>query len=336
MTAIRTRGLTKRFGETVAVDDVDLTVERGEVFGFLGANGAGKSTTINCLLDFLRPTEGSIEILGADPQTDAAAVRRRIGVLPEGYGFEDDLTGREYVEWVIRTKEADDDADALLREVGLADAADRYPAGYSKGMQQRLAFAMALVGDPDLLVLDEPSSGLDPNGMRNMREIIRGRAADGATVFFSSHILSEVEAVCDRVGVMNGGRLVAVDTLEGLRDSAGAGGTITLECARPLAEAEAGPTLGVAGLDRVADAAADGRTLTVTCSDTRAKVDVITHVAPRVEVVDITAESVSLQSLFAELTGGSDDGTGAETGAERSETDPDGATESAAPTEGRA
>lgn len=162
MAAIRTNGLTKRFGgDVLAVDDLDLTVTEGEIFGFLGPNGAGKSTTINLLLDFLRPTAGTAEVLGMDAQERPAEIRERIGVLPEGYGFDTYLTGREYVEWTIETKGADDDPDEILLTVGLAAEADRPASGYSKGMQQRLAFGMAIVDDPDLLILDEPSTGLD-------------------------------------------------------------------------------------------------------------------------------------------------------------------------------
>ena len=211
MVAIRTDGLTKRFGDVVAVDAIDLTIQEGEVFGFLGPNGAGKSTTINLLLDFIRPTDGSVEVLGMDAQQNPAAIRRRVGVLPDGYGFDDPLTGREYLAWAIRNKSADDDPDELLSLVGLTDDASRLAGEYSKGMQQRLAFAIALVGDPDLLILDEPSTGLDPNGIQQLRSVVRKRAENGTTVFFSSHILSEVEAVCDRVGVMNAGELVATD-----------------------------------------------------------------------------------------------------------------------------
>ena len=311
MPSIETHGLTKCFGdEVVAVEEIDLTVEEGEVFGFLGPNGAGKSTTINLLLDFIRPTSGTAEVFGMDAQEHSAAVRQRVGVLPEGYGFDDALVGREYVEWAIETKNADDDPDELLDLVGLADDGSRVAGAYSKGMQQRLAFAMALVGDPDLLILDEPSTGLDPNGIQHMREVIRKRAADGTTVFFSSHILSEVEAVCDRVGVMNQGQLVAIDTIEGLRQSAGGHATIRLECATPPTD------VGVGSLDGVADVAIDDRTLTVTCTDPRTKVDVVTRVADQIQVVDILSESISLEVLFNELTeGGRDRGDASESDA---------------------
>ncbi|MEF8852585.1 MAG: ABC transporter ATP-binding protein [Haloarculaceae archaeon] len=245
MAAIETHGLTKRFGDVVAVEDLDLTIEDGEIFGFLGPNGAGKSTTINLLLDFIRPTGGSAQVFGIDAQRHPERIRERTGVLPEGYGFDDYLTGREYVQWTIRSRGADDDPDEILETVGIADDADRKAAGYSKGMQQRLAFGMALVDDPDLLILDEPSTGLDPNGIQQMRSVVRERADAGTTVFFSSHILSEVEAVCDRVGVMTEGRLTALDTIEGLRENAGGRGTVTLECASPPAVDGVGDVDGV-------------------------------------------------------------------------------------------
>ena len=302
MPAIETQGLTKEFGEdVVAVEDLDLTIESGEIFGFLGPNGAGKSTTINVLLDFIRPTVGSAEVFGLDAQREPAAIRERIGVLPEGYGFDDYLTGREYMEWAIETKDADDDPEALLDLVGILGEADRTAAGYSKGMQQRLAFGMALADDPDLLILDEPSTGMDPNGIQHMRSVIRGRAEDGTTVFFSSHILSEVEAVCDRVGVMNEGRLVAMDTIEGLRENATGESTIELECAAPPSPD------GVADIDGVADVTVAGTTLTASCTDPAAKVDVVRQVDGRAEVVDILAENTSLESLFNQYTEGGRD-----------------------------
>jgi ABC-2 type transport system ATP-binding protein len=304
MPSIRTDGLTKRFGDVVAVDDISLTVERGEIFGFLGPNGAGKSTTINLLLDFIRPTAGSAEVLGLDAQREPAAIRERVGVLPEGYGFEDRLSGREHIEWAIASRGADDDPDELVEMVGLRGDEHRPAAGYSKGMQQRLAFGMALVGDPELLILDEPSTGLDPNGMQTMRSLIRDRADDGATVLFSSHILPEVEAVCDRIGVMSEGELVAVDTIENLREEAGARATIDLVCATPP------DPEWVRTLDRVADATVEGTTLTVHCTDPAAKADVVTQVTQQADVVDILSENVSLEELFNVYTGGGRDEQG--------------------------
>jgi ABC-2 type transport system ATP-binding protein len=304
MPSVQTDGLTKRFGDVVAVDDVSLTVERGEIFGFLGPNGAGKSTTLNMLLDFIRPTAGSAEVLGRDVRRESTAIRERVGVLPEGYGFEDRLTGREHVEWAIASKSADDDPDEIIETVGLRGDEHRLASGYSKGMQQRLAFGIALVGDPELLVLDEPSTGLDPNGMQSMRTTVRDQAEDGTTVLFSSHILPEVEAICDRIGVMSEGELVAVDTIENLREEAGGRATIELVCAtRPDPAA-------VTTIDGVSDATVDGTSLTVHCTDPAVKVDVVRRVDGQTDVVDILSQNASLEELFNIYTGGGRDEEG--------------------------
>ena len=202
MAAIELSGVTKRFGDVVALRDLDMTVESGEIYGFLGPNGAGKSTTIDILLDFVRPTEGEVRVLGRDAGTDSVLIRERCGVLPEGFDTYDRLTARQHVRFAVESKGSGEDPDALLDRVGLSDAKGRKAGGFSKGMTQRLALAMALVGEPDLLILDEPSTGLDPNGAREMRTIVREEADRGATVFFSSHVLGQVEAVCDRVGIL--------------------------------------------------------------------------------------------------------------------------------------
>ena len=300
MTAIETHGLTKRYGDVAAVEDIDLTVERGEVFGFLGPNGAGKSTTIGLLLDYIRPTAGRASVLGVDVQRDPERISRRIGVLPEGYGLYERLTGRRHVEFAIRTKGADDDPNELIDRVGLDQtAADRPVGGYSKGMCQRLAMAMALTGDPDLLVMDEPSSGLDPNGIREMQALVREEAESGTTVFFSSHILEHVERVCDRVGILHDGRLVAVDSIEGLHDSLGGGATVTLELERPIPDAIERLT----AIDGVADAVASGPRVEVTCVDPRAKAAVVSQLHERGTAVrDVAIEDASLESLFTALT----------------------------------
>ena len=218
--AIETDGLTKRYGSTAAVDDLSLTVETGEIYGFLGPNGAGKSTAINLLMDFARPTDGSIRVLGRDPRADVVAVHQRVGILPDGFSVYGNRTGRDHLRLVIDTKGTDDSPAALLERVGLADAIDDAAGGYSKGMRQRLALAMALVGDPDLLILDEPFSGLDPHGVRTIREVVHEENDRGATIFFSSHVLGQVELVCDRLGILHEGRLVAEGTLEELRERA--------------------------------------------------------------------------------------------------------------------
>ncbi|WP_340099874.1 ABC transporter ATP-binding protein [Salinibaculum salinum] len=300
MPAIQTDNLTKRFGSgeaaIVALDGLDLTVDRGEVFGFLGPNGAGKSTTINILLNFLDPTEGSAEVLGYDVQSESMDVRKRTGVLPEGCEVFERLTAREHIEWMKETKDADEDTMEILETVGIPEAADRKAGDFSKGMQQRLALGMALVGDPELLILDEPSSGLDPTGMQEMREIIQEQAEQGTTVFFSSHILSEVEAVCDRVAILSEGKLMVEDSLATLRDE---GGIATIDL-----EVNAVPDdLGLDAIAEVQDVTVDGNIVSVTCTDPAAKVDVIEHVNRQTDVLDILSEDTSLEEVFRRYTG---------------------------------
>jgi len=299
MPAIRTEGLTKRFGDdVVAIADLDLVVEEGEVFGYLGPNGAGKSTTINVLLDYLRPTEGTATVLGHDAQDETQRIHERIGILPEGFDLYDRLTGRKHVEFAVDSKGADDDPGRILDRVGLSpEATDRKAGGYSTGMAQRLALGMALVGDPDLLILDEPSSGLDPNGARQMRELVREEAERGTTVFFSSHILGQVEAVCDRVGIMSDGRLVAEDTIEGLRESMGTGSTLELTVDGVPDD------LTLDGIEAVSDVMAGGDVIRVTVSDPSAKSEIINRVeAQGATVTDISTEQASLEDLFAAYT----------------------------------
>ncbi|KAB7515827.1 ATP-binding cassette domain-containing protein [Halosegnis rubeus] len=301
MPAIRAQDVTKRYGSVTAVDRIDLTVEEGEVFGFLGHNGAGKSTTINMLLDFARPTKGTIEVFGKDCQADSVAARKHMGVLPEGYAVYDSLTGREHIEFAMESKGVEGEPFDVLDRLDITHAADRPAGGYSKGMAQRLVLGMALVGNPDLLVLDEPTSGLDPNGAKAMREIIREENERGTTVFFSSHVLEQVEAVADRVGIMHHGTLAAVDTIEGLRETAGGGTKLLITVDTPdeahIETIEATEGVDSAWLDE------DGQ-FVVTCEDD-AKLDVLVALDERgVDVVDFSTEEASLEDLFVEYTRG--------------------------------
>lgn len=305
MSAIDITDLTKQYGNITAVSDLNLDIEHGEVFGFLGPNGAGKSTTINMLLDFTRPTSGSATVLGYDAQTEADQISQRVGVLPEGYDIYERLTGRKHLEFAIQTKDADDDPDELLARVGLDQAdADRPAGGYSKGMRQRLATGMALVGDPELLIMDEPSTGLDPTGIREMQELVQTESERGTTIFFSSHILEHVEAVCDRIGILNQGELVALDTLEGLREALGDGATMTIAFSDPPpAAAET-----VDSITGVTDVTATGRRLEASVTDPGSKATVITELdALGATITDIRIEETSLESLFATLV--AEDGT---------------------------
>jgi ABC-2 type transport system ATP-binding protein len=300
MDAIQCSGLTKRFGDVLAVDDLDLTIEEGEIFGFLGPNGAGKSTTIDILLDFVRPTSGSVTVLGHDAQQEGEAVRQRTGVLPDAYHVYDRLTGRQHVRFACEMKGSDEDPIQLLERTGVADAADRKAGGYSKGMRQRLVLAMALVGDPELLILDEPSTGLDPNGAREMREIIQAENDRGTTVFFSSHIMEQVEAVCDRVGIINRGSLVAENSIDGLRDATETGETLYVS----LDGIDEAMLQEVSMLDGVAKAAIEDGRIRLSVGD-RSKFRVLESIDDEVAPIqDFEVVESSLEDLFARYTTG--------------------------------
>jgi ABC-2 type transport system ATP-binding protein len=220
--AIVTTDLAKAYGSSIALAGLSIRVERGEVFGFLGPNGAGKTTTVKLLLDLVRPTGGRGELLGA-PLGDRAT-RARVGYLPEQFRYQPWLRAREVIElharlagWRARKEEV----DRLLADVGLAARRAGAVGSFSKGMQQRLGLAVALVGDPDLVVLDEPTSALDPVGRAEVRALVRSLADRGKTVFLNSHLLTEVERVCDRVVIVDRGGVVATGRPDDLVADAG-------------------------------------------------------------------------------------------------------------------
>jgi ABC-2 type transport system ATP-binding protein len=231
--AIATRALTKTYGERTAVDHLDLEVSRGEIFGLLGPNGAGKTTTILMLLGLTEPTSGSARVVGLDPLRQALEVRARVGYLPDAVGFYDDLTGRQNLRYTARLNRLDrDTAEAriedLAAEVGLADRIDDRVRAYSRGMRQRLGIADALLKEPEVLVLDEPTAAIDPEGVREVLELIRSLPARrGCTVLLSSHLLQQVQEVCERVGIFVEGRLVASGTVTDL--AARHGGRLAIE-----------------------------------------------------------------------------------------------------------
>jgi len=214
-TTISAKGLTKRYGDLTAVDHLDLEVQKGEVFGLLGPNGAGKTTTILMLLGLSEPTEGTIRVVGLDPAKKPLDVKRLVGYLPDSVGFYDALTGRQNLRYTARLNgldkgESEKRIAVLLAEAGLGEAAD-VPAGtYSRGMLQRLGLADALVKDPQIMILDEPTMAIDPEGVNEILRLIRSLAEErGVTVLLSSHLLNQVQAVCDRVGIFVKGRLIA-------------------------------------------------------------------------------------------------------------------------------
>lgn len=299
MAAIEAKEISKRYGTIIALDRLELTVEEGEVFGFLGPNGAGKSTFINILLDFVKPDTGQVLLFGDDCQEHSAEAREHIGVLPEGYSVFPRLTGLQHIEFAIRSKDADDDPIEILERVGIKDAATRRASGYSKGMKQRMVLGMALVGEPDLLLLDEPTTGLDPNGAAEIRQILLEENERGATIFFSSHILEQVEAVCDRVAILQSGDLIAVDTIAGLRESLG-GGTKLVITPDQLAD---GTLETIRSIDGVETAVVvDGPNIEVTCTND-AKMDVLIALQRAdIDVVNFRTEEASLEDMFVEYT----------------------------------
>ncbi|MFQ5611594.1 MAG: ATP-binding cassette domain-containing protein [Anaerolineae bacterium] len=210
---LESKGLTKRYGRFVAVEGLDLTVRRGEVFGLLGPNGAGKTTTILMLLGLTEPTAGSVRVLGFDPARQPLSVKARVGYLPDQVGFYDNLTARENLVYTaklngLRRREAHQRIEATLAQMGLTDVADHRLGTFSRGMRQRLGVAEVLLKKPELIIMDEPTMGLDPEAAREFLEIIRGLKADGIAVLLSSHLLYQVQAVCDRVGLFHQGRMV--------------------------------------------------------------------------------------------------------------------------------
>jgi ABC-2 type transport system ATP-binding protein len=216
--AILTEGLSKSYGDTLALDGLDLRVERGEIFGFLGPNGAGKTTTIRLLLDLIRPTAGRASILGMDCQRQSEAVRAVTGYLPGDVRLYAGLRGRELVDLISGLRKGKVDHDYAR---GLADRIEldleKHSGSLSKGNRQKLGLLLALMSRPAVLLLDEPTSGLDPIVQRVVWDILREEANRGSTVFFSSHVMSEVDHICERVGILRAGKLVAVESVAALK-----------------------------------------------------------------------------------------------------------------------
>jgi len=231
--AIETTDLTKHFGDVVAVQDLDLAIEPGTVYGFLGPNGSGKTTTMRMLTTLARPTSGEARIVGV-PITDRAGVIEHVGYLPEEPPLFDELTGREQLEYIaglrdLPAAEATERIDTLLERFDLADDADKRIGAYSKGMKQKAGIVQALLHEPDVVFLDEPTSGLDPRAARTVRDTIADLAEDEATVFLSTHILSVVDELADTVGVLFRGDLVAEGGPEALKRRAETGEHRSLE-----------------------------------------------------------------------------------------------------------
>jgi ABC-type multidrug transport system ATPase subunit len=299
--AVSTRGLTKRFGRQVAVDGLDLRVPTGAVYGFLGPNGSGKTTTIRMLLGLASPTSGTVEVLGGLIPRESAAVLPRVGALVEGPAFHPYLSGRANLARLEAADRTTDPrtsvrrVDQALDRVGLLAAARKRYRAYSLGMRQRLAIASALLRPRDLLVLDEPTNGLDPQGTREVRTLVSSLADEGTTVLVSSHLLAEVEQMCSHIGVMHLGRLVVQGTAAEVR--AGTEATATVETDQPH---EAARIMRELGLDEVVTLA---RTATGRLGAVAPEKIVAACVYQGVPVLGFRVGSPSLEDVFVSITG---------------------------------
>jgi ABC-2 type transport system ATP-binding protein len=296
---IEARALVKRYGEIVAVDHVDLTVERGDVFGYLGPNGAGKTTSLRMLLGLIRPTEGSARLFGRDPLEVGARALDGVAGFVEGPRFYPYLSGRKNLRLLA---DLDGGAkpgriDEVLDTVELRERAKDRVGGYSHGMRQRLGIAASLLRDPQLLLLDEPTTGLDPAGMRDMRDLVKRLAADGITILLSSHILAEVEELCNRVAIIRRGSIIYEGRLDELLSSAGGGYRLRspeLERAKMLLGAQP----GIEAL-----AAVDGH-LRFQADDAALSAASIALGRAGIGITELAPQTTSLEELFLVMTGG--------------------------------
>jgi ABC-2 type transport system ATP-binding protein len=297
--AIETVGLSKTYGGKVrALVDLDLRVEPGEVFGYLGPNGAGKSTTIRLLLGLIRPTAGRASLLGLDTRTTGVAVRRHVGYLPGDLRLADRLTGREQLDSLARLRGHVDETlrDELCERLSVV--VDRPIRQLSRGNRQKIGIVQAFMHRPDLVVLDEPTAGLDPLLQNEMRMLLRETAMRGATVFLSSHSLDEVQHVADRVGIIRSGRLVNVDEVESLRERSLRHMTITF--AEPIDPSQ------LASLAGVRLVSADGPVVRVSAPETA--LDELVKVVARHSIRDLVSQPADLDEIFLELYREADDG----------------------------
>ena len=290
--AIDVRGMNKRFGDRTVVNNIDLQVRTGEIFGFLGPNGAGKSTTIRLLLGFLHPTAGSGQVLGLDIVRDSVAIRGRVGYLPGGIALYDSLSGQRLLEYLgALTGRPSTRRAELVERLELSERTLRRPVrDYSRGMRQKIGIIQALQHDPELAILDEPTEGLDPLMQRAFYGILDDLKAAGRTIFFSSHVLSEVERVCDRVAIVRRGRLVALEDVASLLEHRKRNVELRVDDGRlPVLDV-------VAGVSTIARTA-DGR---LTC---QLEGDVGPFLAALVghRITDLTIEPAHLEDAFLEL-----------------------------------
>lgn len=307
--ALRVRGLVKRYGRVTAVDALDLDVPVGSVCGLIGPNGAGKTTTMLAIVTLLQPDGGTIEVLGHDPVSEPREVRRQVGFMPDFFGLYEGLTCAEYLDFFaaaygLRAAERRRQVADLLELVELSHKAASDVSALSRGMQQRLALARALAHDPQLLVLDEPASGLDPRARVEVREILRELARQQRTILVSSHILAELEELCDRVAIMDAGRVIAQGTPEEIRTALRTGLAVSVRVlGGEAAVAEAQRVMAAAGATELSASGAVVRAA-LPGGDEAAADLLAALVGAGVRVVDFREERGGLERLFLRATRG--------------------------------
>jgi ABC-2 type transport system ATP-binding protein len=297
MSTIEVSRLHKRYGRLVAVDDVSFAVEEGEIFGVLGPNGAGKTTTVECLAGLRLPDGGSVRVLGLDPARDQEELHQCVGVQLQEAGLPDKLGAREALALFASFYRRHADIDELLDRLGLADRADARYKKLSGGQKQRLAIALALVGRPRVVILDELTTGLDPHARRGVWELIEGIRADGVTVLLVTHFMEEAERLCDRLALIDRGRVVAVDSPAGLASRADAGQRMRFKPSAPLDDADLLALPEVTAVDR------HGAQIEV--AGTADLVQAVTSLLARRQIIaaDLRIEQATLDDAFVTLTG---------------------------------
>ena len=285
--AIITEGLTKHYGDVKALEDLDLEIAQGEIFGFLGPNGAGKTTTMRTILDLIRPTSGTAKILGLDSQEDAVEIRQHIGYVPGDLAMYQKLTGRELLTYFANLRGGVDWSEVDRLAERLDSDLSRKIGNYSSGNRQKVGLIQAFMNKPAVLILDEPSSGLDPLVQQEFQAMLREVTAEGRTVFLSSHTLSEVERVADRVGIIREGRLAVVDTMEALKEKAIR--KVTLQFAGPISESV------FSGVPGVKSVSVKGEAATISFEGAMSS---ILRAATDHDVVNLTSSEADLEEIF--------------------------------------
>ena len=296
--AVVVRELRKRYGQVTAVKDVSFEVEAGEIFGILGPNGAGKTTTLECLLGLREPDEGAIHVLGIDARENPQEMKRRVGAALQTTALQDKLTPREALRFFAACYRSPTDPDTLLERFGLKGKANARFDTLSGGQRQRLALALAFVNAPELLVLDEPTAGLDPTFRREIRTLIADMKRDGKTVLLSTHQLDEAQELCDRVAILDRGRVVAMGRPRDLVTNRAGDKTVSLTTSSPL-DAEF-----FAGVPGVRDVSCEGDVARFTTSGATGSLGAIMTLLDQrgIEVVALTVRSGTLEELFLEQT----------------------------------